>query len=247
MADAVRSRRQRGLRREEKVRLALLALPTFALALAISLVSTYLGEVTRRYTHQTAVIGAILCAEGLMALWIPLLAGTWSDQLRTRIGGCLPFVLAGAIPAAVALAVLGFVGSLGAVAAVAALFFAFYFVAYEPYRAMYPDLLEREVAGRAQSSQAVARGVGTGLALLGGGLLLSLGRPVPFVAGAVVVLVAIAAFVYLLVRRGMPEQPHEDAEGRARWPAACGAYWPRNPRSGHISSPTPSGRWRWPH
>jgi MFS family permease len=205
--------RGRGLNRDEKVRLAQLALPTFALALAITLVSTYLGEVVRRYTHQTAVIGAIIGAEGIMALWIPLLAGAWSDQLRTRIGGRLPFVLAGAIPAAAFLALLGFIGSLGGVAGVAAAFFAFYFVAYEPYRAMYPDLLKREVAGRAQSSQAIARGVGTGVALLGGGLLLSLGRPVPFLFGAGIVLVAVASFVYLLVRRGVPEQPREEPEG----------------------------------
>jgi MFS family permease len=204
---------KRSLRREEKVRLGLLALPTFALALAITLVSTYLGEVTRRYTHEAAVIGAIIGAEGVMALWIPLVAGAWSDQLRTRIGGRLPFVVAGTVPAAVFLAMIGFIGSLGGVAAVAALFFAFYFVAYEPYRAMYPDLLEREVAGRAQSSQAVARGIGTGVALLGGGLLLSLGRPVPFVVGAVVVVAAVGSFVYLLVDRGIPEQPHDEPEG----------------------------------
>jgi MFS family permease len=212
MAKGSGATKQRSLRREEKVRLGLLALPTFALALAITLVSTYLGEITRRYTHQAAVIGAIIGAEGLMALWIPLVAGAWSDQLRTRIGGRLPFVIAGTIPAAVFLAMIGFIGSLGGVAAVAALFFAFYFVAYEPYRAMYPDLLEREVAGRAQSSQAIARGIGTGVALLGGGLLLSLGRPVPFIAGAVTVLAAVGAFLYLLVRRGVPDQPHE--EGR---------------------------------
>jgi Na+/melibiose symporter-like transporter len=176
-------------------------------------VSTYLGEVTRRYTQQAAVIGTIIGAEGVMALWIPLVAGAWSDQLRTRIGGRLPFVVAGTIPAAVFLAMIGFIGSLGGVAAVAALFFAFYFVAYEPYRAMYPDLLEREVAGRAQSSQAIARGIGTGVALLGGGLLLSLGRPVPFVAGAVIVVAAVGAFLYLLIRRGVPDQPYEDPEG----------------------------------
>jgi MFS family permease len=204
---------ERSLRGEEKVRLALLALPTFAFALSITLVSTYLGEVTRRYTQQTAVIGTIIGAEGIMALWIPLLVGAWSDRLRTRIGGRLPFVIAGAIPAAVALSVIGFIGSLGAVAAFAALFFAFYFVAYEPYRALYPDLLEREVAGRAQSSQAVARGIGTGVALLGGGLLLSLGRPVPFAAGASIMLAAVISFVALLVRRGIPHgQGKDDSE-----------------------------------
>ena len=120
MATSVQTRREheapaerrhgggRGLRREEKVKLAWLALPTFALALSITVVSTYLSEVTRRYTQQTAVIGLIIGIEGIMALWVPLLSGAWSDQLRGRLGGRLPFVIAGVIPAAVALALIGF-------------------------------------------------------------------------------------------------------------------------------------------
>src|SRR5436305_10894006 len=98
--DEQRGGRSRGLRGEEKVRLALLALPTFALALSITMVSTYLSTVTRRYTQQTAVIGAIIGGEGVMALWVPLIAGAWSDTLRSRIGGRLAFVLAGTVPAA---------------------------------------------------------------------------------------------------------------------------------------------------
>lgn len=186
------------------MRLGLLALPTLALALSITMVSTYLGEVTRRYTHQTTIIGVIVGSEGVMALWIPLLAGAWSDRLRTRFGGRLPFIVAGVVPAAVALALIGAVRSLGFIAALAAVFFAFYFVAYEPYRAMYPDLVDDEaVAGRAQSTQALARGVGTAMALLGGGLLLSIARPLPFVASAVVLVGTVAAFVVLVVRRSL--------------------------------------------
>ena len=131
------------------------------------MVSTYLSTVTRRYTHQTVVIGAIVGGEGVMALWVPLIAGAWSDKLRTRIGGRLPFVVAGTIPAAIALVVIGFVNSLGLVALVAAVFFAFYFVAYEPYRAMYPDLLDEEqVAGRAQSRRRSRGGSAQGLRCL---------------------------------------------------------------------------------
>ena len=142
-----------GLGREEKTRLALLALPTLALALSITMVSTYLSTVTRSYTQDTTVIGVIVGGEGVMALWIPLIAGAWSDQARSRFGGRLPFLIAGALPAAIALALIGFVRSLGLVALVAGVFFAFYFVAYEPYRAMYPDLLhEDRVARRAQST-----------------------------------------------------------------------------------------------
>lgn len=209
--------RERPLREEEKARLGLLALPTFALALSITIVSTYLSTVTRRYTQQTAVIGAIIGGEGVMALWVPLIAGASSDTLRTRIGGRLPFVLAGAVPAAVALALIGFVHTLVLVALVAAVFFAFYFVAYEPYRAMYPDLLDEDaVAGRAQSTQALARGLGTGAALLGGGLLLSVARPLPFALSALILLGAVGAFVLLILRRGLPEQAQEDAEGPAQ-------------------------------
>lgn len=218
--------RGRGLRGEEKARLAMLALPTLALALSITMVSTYLSTVTRRYTEETIVIGVIIGGEGVMALWVPLIAGAWSDMLRTRLGGRLPFVIAGAIPAAVALALIGFVGSLGLVALVAAVFFAFYFVAYEPYRAMYPDLLDEDrVAGRAQSTQALARGLGTGLALLGGGLLLSVARPLPFVFSAVLLVGATAAFVVLVVRHGLEskaQQHNDDAEG----PVALAARLP---------------------
>ena len=193
------------------MRLGLLALPTLSFALAITIVSTYLSEVTRRYTHQTAVIGVIIGSEGIMALWVPLIAGAWSDRLRSRIGGRLPFVVAGAVPAAAMIALIGILQSLAAIALVAALFFTFYFVAYEPYRAMYPDLLEGEdIAGRAQSTQAVARGIGTGCALLGGGLLLSLGRPLPFAVGGFVLLAAVGAFVVLVLRRGLAEQGDRD-------------------------------------
>jgi Na+/melibiose symporter-like transporter len=181
--------------------------------LAITIVSTQLGEVTRRYTDQTTVIGVIVGGEGVMALWVPLIFGSWSDSLRSRIGGRLPFVLAGGVPAAVVLGLIGFVHGLGLVAAMSALFFLFYFIAYEPYRAMYPDMLPSdEVGGRAQSAQAVARGVGTGCALLGGGLLLSVARPLPFAVAALVLAAALAAFVVLIVRRGAPDRCQERGE-----------------------------------
>ena len=188
-------------------------MPTFALALAITIVSTQLGEVTRRYTHQTTVVGAIIGAEGVMALWVPLIFAPWSDTLRTRIGGRIPFVLAGGLPAAIVLALIGFAHGLGLVALTAALFFFFYFIAYEPYRAMYPDMMPAEVGGRAQSAQAVARGLGTGCALLGGGLLLSVARPLPFLVGAVVMIGALGGFVLLILRRGVPRQDQRRPEG----------------------------------
>jgi MFS family permease len=207
--DESRSGQRRALSGDEKAWLGLLALPTFALALSITVVSTQLGEVTRHYTRDTILIGLIIGGEGVMALWIPVLSGTGSDALRTRIGGRLPFLLAGTLPAAAALALIGFVHSLVGIGLVAAAFFAFYFVAYEPYRAMYPDVLPESVAGRGQSAQAVARGLGTGVALLGGGLLLSVARPLPFLVTAIVLITTVALFAMLVLRRGVPRADRE--------------------------------------
>ena len=142
-----------------------------------------------------------------MALWLPLAVGTWSDRLETPIGSRLPFILAATFPLVLALAVLGFVRSIWLAAIVMAVFFAAYFVAYEPYRALYPDLMDDEIAGRAQSSQAIFRGLGTFLALLGGGLLFSISAPLPFVAAAIIV----------------GAEPHVVHPGGHPPPAPCGA------------------------
>jgi MFS family permease len=194
----------RELTGREKRRLALLGLPTFGLALSITTVSTYLPSVIQGVTSSTIVIGAVVGGEGVMALWTPLVVGPWSDQLRTPIGGRLPFLLVGVPLVAAALVLMGLAGSLAAIAAAAAVFFLAYFIAYEPYRAMYPDLLHAdEVAGRAQSTQAIWRGAATGTALLAGGFLLDATQIAPFAAAAAVALAATAVFAWIVVKSGL--------------------------------------------
>src|SRR3954463_14976866 len=123
----------------ERRRLALLGLPTFGLALAITVVSTYVPTVARQFTSSTTTIGVVIGAEGIGALLLPVLIGSWSDRLRTPWGGRLPFVVAGTPVLVVALLGMGVVGGMPALALAVAVFFAGYFVAYEPYRAFYPD------------------------------------------------------------------------------------------------------------
>jgi MFS family permease len=206
-------RSDRELKPEERRRLALLGLPTFGMALAITMVSSYLPVVATQFTSSATVIGVIIGGEGVMALWIPLIAGPWSDRHQTRIGRRLPFVLAGTPLMLVGLVLMGVVGSLAAIAAVVALFFVGYFIAYEPYRALYPDLLEDQVAGRAQGTQAVWRGAGTGLALLSGGALLSAATFLPFASAAAVLAASIAAFALLLLRGHDPAGRESEPSG----------------------------------
>jgi MFS family permease len=199
-------------------RMLVLGLPAFGLALAITTVSTYLPVLLRQQEGSTVVIGTIIGAEGLMALWVPVLVGDRSDRLRTRIGGRLPFVIVGAPVMAVCLCVIGLVNSLLSTAIVIALFFIAYFMSYTPYRALYPDLVDDEVAGRSQSVQAASRGVGTGLALLGGGLLLAAAKFLPFVVSAALLVLSLGAFVLLLLRRGYAERTR-GADAHPRGPA----------------------------
>jgi MFS family permease len=205
---------QRTLQRSELRILAILGVPTFALALAITTVSTYLPVLAKDFSDSSIVIGLLIGGEGLIALWLPLVVGSWSDRLRTPLGSRLPFILGASPVLVVALAVLGYVDSIAAAAIVVAVFFVAYFVAYEPYRALYPDLVDDEIAGRAQSSQAIFRGLGTFLALVGGGLLISISDPLPFLATALIVGLTMGAFCVAGVRYRRRERPvQEEAVG----------------------------------
>ncbi len=207
---------QRQLTGREKRVLALLGLPTFGLALGITAVTTYVPLLARRFTSSTAVIGLMIGAEGLVALIVPLAAGAWSDQLRTRLGGRLPFLMLGAPALGVTVALMAFAPSLVVLAGLVLVFFVAYYAAYEPYRAMYPDLVDAEIAGRGQSTQAVFRGLATGTALVGGGLLFSVSSKLPFLIFAMLAFGTVAVFVWgLLAARDLRHQ-HEHQPRTAR-------------------------------
>jgi MFS family permease len=183
--------------------LSLLGLPSFGLALATTVVTTYLPVFINKLGGPL-VTGALIGIEGVMGMTIPLVVGPWSDSLRTHLGGRMPFVLAGAPLAVGALVLMPLVGSLLGLALTLVFFFVGYFIYYEPYRALYPDLVPDEQRGRSQSFQAGWRGVGMGLALVAGGILLGLWRPLPFLGAA-----AVLAVVTLLLYRRVDESVAE--------------------------------------
>lgn len=165
--------------------LVLLGLPTFGLALAISVLTTFGPVILIHLVHSPTAVGALIGLEGAFALVVPLAAGGISDRLPpSPLGRRLPFVLLGAPLAAAGLVLLPFSPSTGIAGAAVLVFFVGYYVYYPPYRALYADLLPRSLYARAQSGQAIARGAGLGVALLAGGLLLGLWQPLPFLIAA---------------------------------------------------------------
>ena len=217
--------------------LLVLGLPTFGLAFAISVLTTYGPVVLIHLTTSTSQVGALIGGEGAFALVVPLVSGTVSDRLPgSPSGRRFPFVLAGAPLIVVGLALLGFSGSFLLAAAAVLAFFIGYYLYYPPYRALYADLLPRRFYPRAQSSQAILRGAGLGSALLAGGLLLAVWRPLPFaIAGFAVVATTFALVPLLRLENRCPNPllPYESVslrrlllhDGELRAFAGANALW----------------------
>jgi MFS family permease len=181
--------------REARPLLIVLGLPTFGLAFAITVLTTYGPSVLLALTHSPAKVGALIGGEGAFALAVPLISGALSDRLpaRTPAGRRLPFIVVGAPLAGAGLVLLPFVPTYQLAGVTILMFFVGYYLYYPPYRAIYADLLPRRMFARAQSAQAVQRGAGLGIALISGGLLLSVWTPLPFVLGASVLALATLA------------------------------------------------------
>ena len=173
----------------------LLGLPSFALALNLAVLSTYLPVLAHRFTSSTTVIGLLVGGEGLIAVVLPIIVGRLSDRTQTRLGSRLPFLIVTAPLLALAIGLLPFAPSLLVMAAEVFAFYIAYFTYFSPYRALYPDLVSDAATARAQGIQGVFNGAGLGCALVGGGFLLDLWRPLPYLVAAGVILVATAVVV----------------------------------------------------
>jgi MFS family permease len=199
--------------------LILLGLPTFGLAMAISVLTTYGPVILIHLAHSPTAVGALIGGEGAFALVVPLVSGGISDRLPSSpLGRRLPFVLLGAPLAVTGLVLLPFSPSIGIAAATVLAFFVGYYVYYPPYRALYADLLPRRLYARAQAGQAIARGAGLGVALLAGGLLLGLWQPLPFLITAGILAattVALLPVFRLQSRCGNSALPYRPASLRA--------------------------------
>jgi MFS family permease len=180
-----------------------LGLGAFGLAWSVTTVAAYLPPLLRDFTESETLIGLVLASEGAFALLLPFLVGPMSDATRTSIGRRRPFMLLALGPMAVTLAAVAFMPDLLTTALALSAFYFAYYVYEPPYRGLYPDCLPESVFGRSQGVQHLFRGVALGGALVGGGFLLRVWEPFPFVLAAGVTLLACGA-VLVLVREPEP-------------------------------------------
>ena len=179
-----------------------LGLGAFGLAFALTTTAAYLPPLLERFTGSTTLIALVLAAEGVFALLLPVVIGSWSDTFHTPLGRRRPFMLVALGPMAFCLALVAFMPSFWTTAAVVFAFFFAYYVYEPPYRGLYPDLVPPERYGRSQSVQHVLRGIALGTALVGGGLLFHLWHAWPFLVAAVVTTAACAVPVFFVTEDG---------------------------------------------
>jgi MFS family permease len=148
------------------------------------------------------VIALVLGAEGIFALALSPVIGPWSDTFHTPLGRRRPFMLVALGPMAFCLALVAFMPGFWTMTLVLLAFFFAYYVYEPPYRGLYPDLLDPATYGRAQGVQHIMRGIALGAALIGGGFLLSVWTPFPFLIAALVTTTACGACIVLVREDG---------------------------------------------
>jgi MFS family permease len=174
----------------------LLGLGAFGLAFSITTTAAYLPPILAEFTDSQTVIAAVLAAEGLFALTVPLVIGPWSDTFLTPMGRRRPFMLAAIGPMGFCLALVAFMPNVWTTALLVCGFFFAYYVYEPPYRGLYPDLLHEDAFGRSQGVQHILRGIAIGIALVGGGFLFKLWDPAPFLLAAIATTAACGAVVF---------------------------------------------------
>src|SRR3954471_8700383 len=132
-------------------------LGAFGLAFSITVTRAYLPPYLKHFTSSATLIAAVIAAEGLFALTLPLVIGPWSDTFHTPLGRRRPFMLVALGPMGFCLALVAFMPSFWTMALVLFAFFFAYYVYEPPYRGLYPDLLEPATYGRAQGVQHIMR------------------------------------------------------------------------------------------
>ena len=183
-----------------------LGLGAFGLAWSITTVAAYLPPLLSEFTDSRTLIGLVLAAEGVFAFFMPLFVGPLSDATQLPLGRRRPFMLLALAPMAFSLALLPFMPGFQATALALFGFFFAYYIYEPPYRGLYPDLVPDDYFGRAQGVQHVYRGIALGAALVGGGFLLEVWQPFPFVLAAAVTAAACGA-VIVLVHEGHAASP----------------------------------------
>lgn len=151
-----------------------------------------------RFMLAAGVIGIFMTLDNIAALFIQPTVGALSDNLRTRIGRRMPFILVGAPIAAVAFIFLPLTESLALFFFAALMLLLSMAVWRTPVVALMPDITPSKYRSQANGIINFMGGIGAIIAFLYGASLYEINPAYPFWLGAgLVVLAAVLVFIFI--------------------------------------------------
>jgi len=159
------------------------------------------------------VVGFILTWDNLINMFVQPWVGARSDRTRSRWGRRKPWLMAGAPLAAVFFILVPFVRTNFALLALAILGTNIGMALFRsPTVAYLGDLYPAEQRSKANGVINLMGGVGGAIALFGGGALFKLGVPLPFIVGALLLLIAIGVVLAFVREPAAPATANEVTE-----------------------------------
>lgn len=163
-----------------------------------------------RFSLAAGFIGMFMTLDNIAALFIQPAVGSWSDNLRTRIGRRLPFILIGAPIAAAAFILLPAAKSLFLFFLAAVMLLLSMAVWRTPVVALMPDITPSEHRSVANGIINLMGGLGAIIAFIGGAKLYDMNPEYPFLLGAgLTVIAALLVFIFIREPKVYPKSEEE--------------------------------------
>lgn len=193
---------------------AILGFGFFGVSLIWAIYNSYVPVFLERdFLLSATLIGFVMTFDNIAALLIQPWIGAQSDRTRTALGRRMPFIIVGAPIAAIAFALIPFANILPLFMAVIIVMLLAMAVFRTPVIALMPDITPSPLRSKANGVINLMGGVGAILAFFVGARLYDMGRPVPFIAAAVVLVIAVAIVFWRIKEPKDASEPSTEQAG----------------------------------
>lgn len=163
----------------------------FASSLAWSMYNVYVPILLENYLTSTFLIGLIMTIDNAFGVVFQPIFGTLSDKTNTKYGRRMPYILIGIPICAIAFSLIPFTFSLASLMAVVIIFNFVMSTWRAPVVALMPDVTPPPLRSKANGVINFMGGLGSLFSFFVGGILFKIGgMPLPFIASAVVMVLA---------------------------------------------------------
>lgn len=129
----------------------LIALAVFAQEVSWNFYDSQVPASLGKYISSIGAVGFIMGLDNLLGIFLQPLVGAWSDNVRTRLGRRMPFILVSVVVAAIAFALIGFERSLPMLMACVLVYILAMLAGKAPVESLMPDFIVPEHRSKANA------------------------------------------------------------------------------------------------